>query len=148
MTEPAGACVLCRAALDAATEDGLCSACGFAVHRVRELGLAIVPAGLGGDCVSCLHLEVCRVYEAAESVGAVVGACPVRRADKEEAAAQTPTAEEGDQLIPELLAQCDQDCPHHEGAGALPQCRPQAYQQRVSYCDTLRLRALERTGGS
>lgn len=149
-------CLLCKAPVSG--DGDLCSSCGFAVQRMRTLGLAIIPAGMFGGCERCIHVCVCKVLEAAQSVGAVVGACQewqqgsedegnvVAAPDEKKASAGDGDEVEG--LKRELLLRCLVECPYGEGGQALAHCVPQGYDQRVSYCGKLRGWSLERTGGS
>ena len=138
MIDPAIVCGLCGDPVEG--EALLCSACGFAAERFRSLGLAVVPAGVGGTCSNCLHAPVCRVLDAASEVGAIISACPAHLSDAgaNEKPSAKPEEEEDDRGHRELERRCKERCPHHEGEGPLEQCAPQTITQRLSYCGTIR----------
>lgn len=127
-------CGICGESLSPETEDsGVCSGCGFMVERATALGFALAPAlPRGAGCESCSHSVVCRVFEAASSVGAYVYACP-ERVESEDRVAPEPS--EPDEEAP-LLDFCSR-CPYNEKIGPLPGCVPQTARQRLSFCGAL-----------
>jgi len=124
-------CLMCES-VKAASEEGLCTSCGFVVQHVKSIGYAIIPTRAAGvGCESCLKADVCVGKMYADQVGAIISVCASRfeaATEKTEAVDQQPDVER------RVLERCKSECPHSADGKEVTQCIPASFSQRISYC--------------